>query len=213
MSAVHGGTISPPQTQKRDRHFFPLKPHELLRDTTERIFDCLASLLQKLKTANKPLTFAWLVHESGDVEIYPLAKLLSDTAENADDEDADEGEKDESPSNEKTAEKVRKLRVLAALADATLILPASLGGIDETGLLSPTASASAATPPALPPLPPPSAPSVSEHREQVPLPTPASLTPSEKSALLARLDLRIAALLRKALLQSGIPEKLVASAE
>lgn len=121
---------------------FPLKPHELLRDTTERVFDQLASLLRKRQDNGAPLPAAWLMGEDGTVTVYPLARLVSDE-EAAPEEEEENAEAEGDDGGEKKAEKVRKSRAIAALANATLILPASLGGIDKDGLLTGNASGSA----------------------------------------------------------------------
>lgn len=77
---------------------FPLKPVELLRDTTPRI----AATLAKLLNGKADLPDAWLVTENGAVMRFPLSNFDKDTA-------------------------------VAALADTTLILPSSLGGLDTNG--------------------------------------------------------------------------------
>ncbi|HEY4245262.1 MAG TPA: type I-U CRISPR-associated helicase/endonuclease Cas3 [Lacunisphaera sp.] len=119
---------------------FPLKPHELLRDTSERIFDRIIGVLSERQKDNEPLPDAWLVRENGDVEIFPLSRLLSDQEAEDDDTEAENEEGEgANVSDAKKAEKARKNRVISRLADATLILPASLGGIDEKGLLTPDA--------------------------------------------------------------------------
>lgn len=120
---------------------FPLKPHELLRDTSERVFDQVAALLRKRQDNDAPLPHAWLVGEDGNVTVFPLARLVSDDGAAAEEEEQDEeeGGNDEA---DKKAEKARKNRAIAALANATLILPASLGGI-ENGLLTANATRSA----------------------------------------------------------------------
>lgn len=122
---------------------FPLKPHELLRDTTERVFDRIVSLLSKRQNNNEPIPDAWLIPAQGEVEVFPLSRLLSD--QDAEDEDTveeeDEEDESENASIDKNAEKARRNRLISHLADATLILPASLGGVDEKGLLTPDAVA------------------------------------------------------------------------
>jgi CRISPR-associated endonuclease/helicase Cas3 len=49
---------------------FPLKPHELLRDNSARVFD----RLKKLKAASK--TPVWLASDDGTVEVTTLAELI-----------------------------------------------------------------------------------------------------------------------------------------
>ena len=121
---------------------FPLKPHELLRDTSERVFDQIAALLRKRQDNGAPLPGAWLVGEDGNVTVFPLARLVSDdrAATEAEEQDEEEGGNDGA---DKKAEKARKIRAIAALANAALILPASLGGIDKNGLLTANATGSA----------------------------------------------------------------------
>jgi len=95
---------------------FPLKPHELLRDTTRRVLAAVKTLIENAsvpKSADSRT--AWLITAGGDVEILALSDFLNEDA--------------------------RVVRALeSALADATLILPASLGGIDGKGLLTPSAT-------------------------------------------------------------------------
>ena len=121
---------------------FPLKPHELLRDTSERVFDQIAGLLRKRQDNGAPLPDAWLVGEDGNVTVFPLARLVSDDGAAAEEEEQDE-EEGGNDGADKKAEKARKIRAIAALANATLILPASLGGIDKNGLLTANATGSA----------------------------------------------------------------------
>jgi len=49
---------------------YPLKPHELLRDRSDRVFRHLAKL-----AGRKPEAAAWLVGEEGDAERFELAEL------------------------------------------------------------------------------------------------------------------------------------------
>ncbi len=121
---------------------FPLKPHELLRDTSERVFDQIAALLGKRQDKGAPLPDAWLVGEDGNVTVLPLAQLVSDDGAVAEEEEQDE-EEGGNDGADKKAEKARKIRAIAALANATLILPASLGGIDKNGLLTANTTGSA----------------------------------------------------------------------
>jgi CRISPR-associated endonuclease/helicase Cas3 len=85
---------------------FPLRPQELLRDTTKRI----AATLERLLKDKTDLPIAWLVSGSGSVSLFPLCDFDKEKA-NSD------------------------------LAEATLILPASLGGL-ENGLFTDKDSAS-----------------------------------------------------------------------
>ncbi len=85
---------------------FPLRPQELLRDTTKRISATLEKLLKD--RTNAPI--AWLVSESGSVSLFPLCGFDKESAE-------------------------------ITLADATLILPESFGGL-ENGLFTGKGAAS-----------------------------------------------------------------------
>jgi CRISPR-associated endonuclease/helicase Cas3 len=118
---------------------FPLKPHELLRDTSERILHQVAALLRERQEKGAPLPDAWLVGEGGNVTVFPLARLVSNDGAAAEEAEHD-GEEDGNDGADKKAEKAREDRAIAALANATLILPASLGGIDKNGLLTPNAT-------------------------------------------------------------------------
>ncbi len=120
---------------------FPIKPHELLRDTSERVFDQIAALLRKRQDNGASVPDAWLVGEDGNVTILPLAQLVSDDGAVDEEEEQDE-EEGGNDGADKKVEKVRKIRAIAALANATLILPASLGGIDKNGLLTANATGS-----------------------------------------------------------------------
>ena len=52
---------------------YPLKPHELLRDRSDRIFKRLASL-----AAANPETPVWFVEQDGTVTPFPLGSLAKD---------------------------------------------------------------------------------------------------------------------------------------
>jgi len=121
---------------------FPLKPHELLRETSERVYDRLVIILRKRQTNGATLPSAWLIRENGDTEVFPLARLISDQETESDNDNGEENEDDTAgnTNDTKKAEKARKNRAVAALANATLILPESLGGIDKKGLLTPNAT-------------------------------------------------------------------------
>lgn len=124
---------------------FPLKPRELLHDTRERIYDQLVKLLEKHLSCGKPIPDAWLISENGSWELFPLIRLITDQTSDEDQEDSNEEEAEEedatdSKKAEKKAEKTRKNRAVSLLANATLILPDSLGGIKD-GLLTPDADA------------------------------------------------------------------------
>lgn len=121
---------------------FPLKPHELLRDTTGRIFDRLLKIAEKLPKNEGKIPEAWLVHEEGKVEIFSLLSLLTDDASEAGDNDEEESEDNENSATNsgekagKEAAKRRKDRFVARLANRTLILPPSFGGLSAQGFLS-----------------------------------------------------------------------------
>jgi CRISPR-associated endonuclease/helicase Cas3 len=57
---------------------YPLKPHELLRDRSDRIFDALQVLAGRHPTAP-----AWVVDEQGRVTTWPLAKVADPSATKA----------------------------------------------------------------------------------------------------------------------------------
>lgn len=142
---LHGETEwQPPETHlawRDDRDFahiaadaiegfletFPLRPRELLRDTSDRIFDTLGDVVAaRLQTGN-PLPDAWLIDEFGSVQTLLLAPFALSSK----------------PKIEISSEEKAKLKRLKELiTDATLLLPASLGGLDPMGMFS----ASAKTP-------------------------------------------------------------------
>jgi CRISPR-associated endonuclease/helicase Cas3 len=130
-------TAYPPADLLED---FPLKPQELLRDTSERIYDRLLSILRAHQSHGATIPDAWLIRENGSLEVFPLTRLLSDQEAGDDGDVGNEEEADEAgdASDAKKAEKARKNRTVALLADATLILPESLGGIQD-GLFTPNA--------------------------------------------------------------------------
>jgi len=133
----------PPEELLED---FPLKPRELLRDTSERIFDRLSKIAENLSQDGWKIPSGWLVHEDGWVEIFPLKNLLvseeqeaSDAStDDVDDEAGDENNTDASAGAKavKDAAKRRKERLVARLANCTLILPPSFGGLSAQGFLS-----------------------------------------------------------------------------
>lgn len=117
--------VYPPEDLLED---FPLKPQELLRDTSRRIAETLSSLIEKFV---RKLSFsetrpsAWLLRETGTVKIFPL--IPSDALFYA-------YKKDKKRNNsEKDEIKRHKDRLELEIADATLILPASIGGISAQG--------------------------------------------------------------------------------
>ncbi len=100
---------------------FPLKPHELLHDVTSRVLKKVASLA--VSSSDKRLN-VWLVPESGEIKVLPVSRF------------ANVSEIYSKAPAKRTPEEKRELGALEAeLANSTLILPASLGGI-KNGLLS-----------------------------------------------------------------------------
>lgn len=133
LDVIHGTaltTVYPPEDLLED---FPIKPHELLRDTSKRIAETLSArieaFLQEPPEGSKPkeLRSTWLVHEDGTVQLFDLlatTELLSAY-----------GKKKDRNDKEKKAIKEHKENLETVLANATLILPASLGGVEpEQGL-------------------------------------------------------------------------------
>ena len=100
---------------------FPLKPHELLRDVSSRVLKKIASLAAAASDPKLPI---WLVSESGEIKALPISHLASISGIYS------------KGSSKQTPEEKRAIGALEAeLADATIILPASIGGI-KNGLLS-----------------------------------------------------------------------------
>lgn len=97
---------------------FPLKPHELLSDTTDRIYKALSAFLSEAKSKGDPqraerarsraAANVWIVDEFGDVTVTTLAKLV-------------EGE---------------RKRVVDRLEGCSILLPPTLGGL-ANGTLDP----------------------------------------------------------------------------
>lgn len=122
--------VCPPDELLED---YPIKPHELLRDTTIRVVEALTARLEKLVQGNGPSSFekipaAWLLADNGELEILPLissAKLYS----------AYQKGKDRS-TFEKDEIKRHQVSLETLLADATIILPSSIGGISEQGIFA-----------------------------------------------------------------------------
>jgi CRISPR-associated endonuclease/helicase Cas3 len=136
---LHGETEwEPPETHlawRDDRDFvhfsddaiegfletFPLRPRELLRDTTDRIFDTLGDLVAARLTSEDALPDAWLIDAFGSVEklsLVPFALSAKPKKDRSYDEEAE------------------LKRAKARITDATLLLPASLGGLDSMGMFS-----------------------------------------------------------------------------
>ncbi len=100
---------------------FPLHPRELLRDTTDRIFDTLGDVVAaRLQTGN-PLPDAWLIDEFGSVRPLPLAPFALSS----------KPKKDRSWDEETELKRAKEL-----ISGATLLLPGSLGGLDPMGMFS-----------------------------------------------------------------------------
>lgn len=83
---------------------FPLKPHELLRDRTNRVRNELEQMVKRIGSEKAETTRLWLIAGDGSVTFDDLACL------------ADKDNED-------------------LLKDATILLPPSLGGLSESGLL------------------------------------------------------------------------------
>ncbi len=136
---LHGETEwQPPETHlawRDDRDFthiaaeaiegfletFPLHPRELLRDTSDRIFDTLGEVIAaRLQTGN-PLPDAWLIDDFGCVSPLPLAPFALSS----------KPKKDRSWDEEAELKRAKEI-----ISDATLLLPGSLGGLDPMGMFS-----------------------------------------------------------------------------
>lgn len=139
---LHGETEwQPPETHiawRDDRDFthiagaavesfletFPLQPRELLRDTSDRIFDTLGDAVADRLQTGDTLPDAWLIDEFESVQTLPLAPFALSA----------KPKKDRSW-DEETELKRAKERI----SGATLLLPGSLGGLDLMGMLSSSA--------------------------------------------------------------------------
>ncbi len=89
---------------------FPLKPHELLKDSIDRVFDSLKSLSIHLHK-NGADSNVWLVDSAGCIQQAALSQLVPfDVQAN-----------------------VAK-RIKERLANQTILLPPSVGGLDENGM-------------------------------------------------------------------------------
>lgn len=112
---------------------YPIKPHELLRDTTKRVVEVLSARLEYLVQGNGPAIFekipaAWLLADNGELEPLPLipsAKLYSAYQKG---KDRSAFEKDEIKRHQDSLTKL--------LEDATIILPSSIGGINDQGIFA-----------------------------------------------------------------------------
>lgn len=142
---LHGETEwQPPETHlawRDDREFahiaadaiegfletFPLHSRELLRDASDRIFDTLGDVVAARLKTEDALPDAWLIDAFGCVEKLALARFALSAK----------------PKKDRTKDEEAELKRLKELiTDATLLLPASLGGLDPMGMFS----ASAKTP-------------------------------------------------------------------
>lgn len=81
---------------------YPLKPHELLRDRSDRVFDKLQTL-----AAKRPTAPVWLVDEQGKVDPGLLTKLADPSASNA----------------------AARKPLIARIEGCTVLLPPSAGGL------------------------------------------------------------------------------------
>lgn len=107
---------------------FPLLPRELLRDTSDRVFDTLGDVVAARIQTGQPLPDAWLIDEFGSVQTLPLAPFALSAK----------------PKKDRTYEEEAKLkRAKELISDATLLLPNSLGGLDPMGMFSASAKTSA----------------------------------------------------------------------
>lgn len=129
---IHGPLLQayPPEGLLDD---FPLKPHELLRDTSKRIAETLSARIenyfQEKKADDKRRTLppAWLISENRTIEIFPLISseglLAAYTNRNR-------------KNDEKELIKRHKSWLEDRIADATIVLPACLAGISRLGLFN-----------------------------------------------------------------------------
>ncbi|GAB1410415.1 hypothetical protein MASR1M90_15690 [Desulfovibrionales bacterium] len=112
---------------------FPLKPHEILRDTTERIAKTLCARIKAYfgkeegatNNQHKTLPPAWLINKYGECSVYHL--ISSD--------DLLAAYRSHNPNHrEKYLLKNHESALKDDLADATIILPSCLAGISKQGL-------------------------------------------------------------------------------
>lgn len=120
LNLIQGTLLNayPPEELLED---FPLKPHELLRDTTDRIIETLGKIISKRQASHEVLPDAWLLNELDSLRLLPLAKFAY----------ASKAKKDLSKTEENELGELKSF-----LANATIILPASLGGISTQGLFT-----------------------------------------------------------------------------
>lgn len=103
---------------------FPLLPRELLRDRSDRVSDTLGDLVAAKLQEGEPLPNAWLLDEFGSAKVLSLAPFAVSAK----------------PKKERTkAEEDELQRVKDLISDATLLLPAAVGGLDGIGVFSASA--------------------------------------------------------------------------
>jgi CRISPR-associated endonuclease/helicase Cas3 len=103
---------------------FPLKSAELLRDTSDRISETLGDVVAATLQEEKSLSNGWLIDAFGNAKAIPLAPFALSAK----------------PKKERTKDEAEELkRVKELLADATLLLPATLGGLGTNGIFSASA--------------------------------------------------------------------------
>jgi CRISPR-associated endonuclease/helicase Cas3 len=56
---------------------YPLKPHELLRDTSSRVFDCLKEIQERMKAESSCDTPIWILSDDGSVDPTSLVKVIA----------------------------------------------------------------------------------------------------------------------------------------
>ncbi len=130
LDVIHGANLIAAYSPDELLEDFPIKPHELLRDTSKRIAAALSDrighfLQEKQHNGESPsLHPAWFIHDNGTIEIYDLVP-----AEFLDAYKKGKGRNDK----EKKVIKRHKEHLEEFLAHGTLILPSSFGGISEQG--------------------------------------------------------------------------------
>ncbi len=86
---------------------YPLKPNELLQDTTERVYEALGKMRKRMGEAQDDDVPVWVVGGRGLVEVTSLSQLTG----------------------------LDKKAFDRELAEATILLPARAGGLTEQGML------------------------------------------------------------------------------
>lgn len=117
---------------------FPLKPHEILRDTSQRIAESLSNRIEKYfledneHAEQRDFPQAWIIRESGMVEIFQLipSKELHSAYKSRNRD-----------KNEKDVVAARKKALEEQIARATIILPSCLGGVSKQGFFDSDAKA------------------------------------------------------------------------